>query len=224
MRRVFPIVPATRSVSAMTAAIDHLVYAVPDLDSAVEELDERLGVRPAGGGRHDGWGTRNALLDVDGGTYLEVIGPDPSQPDPDGPRLFGVDDLVEPRLVAWAARTTEIDATAEHARQTGFDPGPSAAGSRIRPDGVVLSWRLTVPPATGVTVLPFLIDWGDSPHPSVHAPKGVVLEGLAAEHPDPVGTAAKLAAIGVDIAVTPGPQPLLLARLRTSDGRLVELS
>ena len=42
--------------------IDHLVYAVPDLQAAVADVTERFGVRAQSGGRHIGLGTHNALL------------------------------------------------------------------------------------------------------------------------------------------------------------------
>jgi hypothetical protein len=42
--------------------IDHLVYAAPDLTTAVADLEDRFGVRAQAGGRHIGLGTRNAPL------------------------------------------------------------------------------------------------------------------------------------------------------------------
>jgi Glyoxalase-like domain len=42
--------------------LDHLVYAAPDLATAVADLEEHLGVRAQAGGKHVGLGTHNALL------------------------------------------------------------------------------------------------------------------------------------------------------------------
>ena len=42
--------------------------------------------------------------------YLEIIGPDPDQPQPVGGRWFGIDRLTAPRIVTWAIRTADIDA------------------------------------------------------------------------------------------------------------------
>ena len=83
--------------------IDHLVYATPDLAAAVADIEERFGVAPTPGGAHVGLGTFNALLGLGGRTYLEIVGPDPAQPEPVNPRPFGIDDLTEPSLVAWCA-------------------------------------------------------------------------------------------------------------------------
>ncbi|HXM54087.1 MAG TPA: VOC family protein [Candidatus Dormibacteraeota bacterium] len=202
--------------------IDHVVYGVADLDAGVEELAERLGVRPAAGGRHVGRGTHNALLGLGGAAYLEVIAVDPEQPPPAGPLPFGLDRLRLPRLVGWASRTTEIDRRRAEAVSRGHDPGEVRTMSRRRPDGSLLEWRLTRDaPDPSRLVVPFLIDWGASPHPSESAPAGARLVELRAEHPDPGAVQAELAALGVTLPVDEGPEPALVATLETPRGRVV---
>ncbi|MEE8338088.1 MAG: VOC family protein [Dehalococcoidia bacterium] len=203
--------------------LDHLVYAAPDLDAAVDELERRLGVRAAPGGRHPARGTYNALLSLGDGAYLEIIAPDPQQPDPDASRSFAVDQLDAPLLRTWAAKAPDIEQRVARARAAGYDPGDPRAMSRERPDGVTLSWQLTASglPAGGWLV-PFLIDWGDSPHPAGSAPEGVTVESLRAEHPQPETVRPLLDALEVELDVTTGPAPRLVARLNTPRG-LVEL-
>ena len=48
------------------AVVDHLVYGVPDLADGCDDMERRLGVRPAPGGRHAGLGTANALVAIGG--------------------------------------------------------------------------------------------------------------------------------------------------------------
>ena len=87
----------------MLARIDHLVYATPDLDPGIEEIERALGVRATPGGQHPGRGTRNALIALGPTSYLEIIAPDRNQQPPREPRSFGIDELKDSRLVAWAA-------------------------------------------------------------------------------------------------------------------------
>ena len=202
--------------------VDHIVYGVEDLQAGIEELAERLGVRAAPGGKHVGRGTHNALLALGGDSYLEIIAPDPDQPEPASPVAFALDRIPLPRLVGWAMPVTDIERWAEQARVRGCDPGPVQAMSRRRPDGVLLEWRLTRhPPDPSRLVLPFLIDWGSSPHPSQASPTGVTLVNLRAEHPSPVDVRRMLAALDVDLAVHEGAEAVLVATLDSPRGRVV---
>lgn len=164
--------------------IDHLTYAAADLDDAVNDLEGRFGVRAAAGGSHPGLGTRNALLALGSNTYLEVIAPDPDQPAPTMPRPFGIDGLPKSRLAGWALATEGIDRAVAPARTHGYDPGDAIDMSRIPPTGTTLRWRLTLN-ALGGGPVPFLISWGDTPHPARAAPAGLVLESFRIEHPRP---------------------------------------
>ena len=58
--------------------VDHLVYATPDLEASLNNLEKLLGVRAAAAGQHPGRGTRNALLRLGEDSYLLIDGPDPS--------------------------------------------------------------------------------------------------------------------------------------------------
>ena len=89
--------------------VDHLVYGTPDLNRGIEEIEKLLGVRATPGGKHPGRGTHNALLGLGPTTYLEIIAPDPEQPQPKTPRPFGLDGLKQPGLIAWAAKGIKLD-------------------------------------------------------------------------------------------------------------------
>lgn len=178
--------------------IDHLVYAVPDLAEAVVDIENRFGVAPSPGGAHVGLGTFNALLGLGGRTYLEIIGPDPAQPDPDLPRPFGIDDLTEPRLVSWCASPNRpLADVVQVARAAGYDPGDVLPMTRRRQDGVVLEWSLTSTTLAESEggVLPFFIDWGRTAHPSESIPVGGTLVSLDLFHPQPRSIDIVLSAI-----------------------------
>jgi Glyoxalase-like domain len=200
--------------------IDHLVYAAPDLATAIAEVAERFGVRAQAGGKHIGLGTHNALLALGPQTYLEIIAPDPEQPEPSVPRPFGVDGIRHGGLVSWALACDDIDAAAAQARCHGYDPGDVTGGQRAGPTGTVLRWRLTLNAMAG-GVVPFLISWGDTEHPATSAPPGLTLESFHLEHPDPPSLAPLLTALGADVEVKPATVPALVAHLSGPNGTKV---
>jgi hypothetical protein len=82
--------------------IDHIVYGVPRrLAQTVAWVAGLTGAQPARGGSHEGMGTANFLMGLGAGAYLEIIGPDPDQPQPVGGRWLGIDRLTAPRIVTW---------------------------------------------------------------------------------------------------------------------------
>ncbi|SEE68999.1 VOC family protein [Ruania alba] len=199
--------------------LDHLVYAGPDLQVLVEEVHELTGVRPVAGGSHEGRGTANALLGLGEGRYLELLGPDPEQGEPDRPRPLRVDQVTAPTMVGWAVRPTDIEAVAASARDSVYDPGPVAPMSRRTTDGDLLSWRLTPPEGGLEGAIPFLIDWQDTPHPSGALP-GVELTSLTLEHPDPDQVRPALDALGALelVQLRAGERLRIVAELDTPRG------
>jgi hypothetical protein len=180
-------------------------------------LHERFGVKAAAGGKHVGVGTHNALLALGPRTYLEVIAPDPDQPDPPTPRPFGLDALSAPKLTAWAVGCDDIEVALNRARARGYDPGAAVEMTRTTPDGHTLRWRLTTN-AVGGGPVPFLIDWGDTPHPSRSAPAGLELTRFEIEDPDPESLTPILHAVGADVTVTSRSTPGLVAEVRSPNG------
>jgi len=204
---------------ALPSNVDHLVYATPDLAAGVAHVEKLLGVKAVPGGQHPGWGTRNALIGLGDQTYLEIIGPDPDQPKPAQPRRFGIDDLKAPRLVTWAAKGADLQSIVASTKARRIDLGQVQSGSRRRPDGVLLSWQLTVSASlNGDGIVPFFIDWGATPHPASALPKGCKLIGLRAVHPNPERVHAMLVGIGLNVPVEAGAAPALIALISTPRG------
>lgn len=202
--------------------LDHLVWAGPDLFAAVADFEELTGVAPTPGGQHLGLGTRNFLASLGDSSYLEIIGPDPQQPEPSRARPFGIDTLDRPRLVAWAIRAQDLDERVAAARAAGWDPGNVVSMSRRRPDGVLLEWQLTIKAQTQVVEpVPFLIDWGATETPAATAVDGLELVELSAGHPEPESLAASLAAVGAELTIEAAAEPGLSALLRTPRGETV---
>ncbi|ALV32641.1 VOC family protein [Streptomyces sp. CdTB01] len=196
-------------MNAIPAHLDHLVLATPDLAATVADFTRRTGVAPAPGGAHVGRGTRNFLVALGGCSYLEIIGPDPEQTEPDGPRPFAVDDLTAARTVTWAVSPPDLDAAVAAARARGYDPGDIRPMSRRRPDGTLLRWRLTDGDTQHPSgLVPFLIDWGSAVHPSASGLPVTPLLRLSASAPDPAELRPLLAAVDAELPVTVGPVAL----------------
>ena len=205
----------------LISRIDHIVYATPDLNRGVEEIEKLLGVRATAGGQHPGRGTRNALIALGPTAYLEIIAPDPDQPPPEEPRPFGIDGLKESRLVAWFVKGRDLERLRNDAVSKGVPFGKVRSGSRRRPDGVQLSWQFTDPwAAVGNGIVPLFIDWGDSPHPAVTAPKGATLVSLRAQHPDEQGVRKMLDHLGIDLPLERGESPALITVIEAPRGRV----
>lgn len=206
---------------SLRARVDHLVYATPDLEMTIRQVESQLGVRAAPGGQHPGRGTRNALIALGPGRYLEIIGPDPEQPKPEAPRPFGIDLLRAARLVAWAAKTGDVAGQVREASAHGVTLGAPTPGSRRRPDGVMLTWQYTNPQVVVADgLVPFFIDWGSSPHPSLSAATGVSLVDLRAEHPRPEEVEKLLKGAGIPLNVRRGSAPALVATVDCPRGRI----
>jgi hypothetical protein len=198
-------------MNAHPGLLDHVVLATPDLEAPVADFARRTGVRPVPGGAHPGRGTRNYLVSLGGSGYLEIIGPDTDQPEPPLPRPFGIDRLTGPRTVTWAISPPDLDRTVARAHAVGYDPGPVLPMSRRRPDGTLLSWRLTsFDTAHPSGLVPFLIDWTGSAHPTQATLPQTPLLDLSARTPDPDGVRALILSLGTSLPMNSGPLRLSL--------------
>jgi hypothetical protein len=201
----------------MDLALDHLLYAGPDLERLERELARVSGVPPAPGGRHEGMGTRNALLGLGADAYLELIAPDPDQAG--GPFAEALADLNAAELHAWCVRTDDPDALATRIEASGLGVTRREMG-RATPEGEELRWELLLPTGHAwAGAAPFFIAWGATPHPSLRLTGPVRLRHLAVLHGDADGLSAWLADVGVAtgghgaVRVEPAPGRSLRADL-----------
>ena len=189
----------------------------------MDSIESQLGIRPILGGQHPKWGTHNALLSL-GDSYLEVVAPDPSLKKPK--RGTWIDQFLDqgPRLSSWVLQTTDIEKLYNQSKEAGISFGDIESGQRQKPDGTLLKWKLTDPYAMPYEgKLPFLIDWGTTPHPSLSAPLAGTLKDLIIIHPSSKKLKKDLKEIGINLSVSLGSEPLLKAIIETQKG-LIELS
>ena len=203
----------------LPSGIDHLVYAVSDLNRGMAEIEKLLSVRPVIGGRHPQYGTHNALLSLGSGTYLEIIARDPSLPVPQQGALVDLSAEEAPRLITWVFRPDDIVQASLDAREAQIGLGPIQTGSRERPDGSVLSWKLSDPYAMPMNgAIPFLIHWGETPHPSGALPTAGTLVGLTIEHPLAGKVQQAMSVLGAEVSVIAAKEFRLSAKIETANG------
>ena len=206
----------------MLAELDHIILGINDLESGVAWVEERTGVRAAFGGVHPGRGPRNALLALGPSCYLEIIAPDPQQ---SAPTWFAsLRTMSEPRLMGWAAHTSDLTALAQAVVEAGFAISEPQEGARSRPDGRVLTWKLFHLRHDRGGLLPFFIEWArDAVHPAKDAPSGCGLKSFYLESPKAREWARMCRMLGVDVQIQAGDKLRLLARLAGPKGE-VELT
>jgi Glyoxalase-like domain len=201
--------------------LDHILWAAPDLAAGEKIIEALTGVAPARGGAHPGFGTRNSLIGLDLGVYLEIISPDPGQ-DLKGNRGGAIAALPRPGVMTFAIRTDDLDALSAAARREGLSLQGPVAMSRNRPDGVRLDWTiLYLEDSRFGEAIPFVIDWGASPHPSESVPAGCQLRSFAVLHPEADELARLYDALDIPVPVKRAAYPGFVAELTSPNGDVV---
>lgn len=141
---------------------DHIAIACTDLAVASAALSSQLGAPLQPGGRHDRYGTHNALLGM-GDLYLELIALDTAAAPTGHAAWFDLDRFTGPaRPANWICRTDDLPAAIAAA--------PVATGPAVSLSRGDLKWQITVPqdgslPLSGA--MPTLIRWEPgTPHPT----------------------------------------------------------
>ena len=210
---------AEASSGRVPATLDHIILGCTDLDAGIELVFSRLGVRATPGGVHPGAGTKNALLSLGTRRYLEIMAPDPSQPD--SPDVRDVRTLKQPALVGWAEHRDHLEEFAGVLHAAGIDSAGPAPGSRRRPDGTVLDWKSLALKQDEHGILPFFIEWGaSSVHPSADSPQGCGIDSLEITTPNPVSLRTLSQKLDMDVAIGQSQTPRLIAHLHGPAGSL----
>jgi len=210
--------------------LDHLSYVAGSegLAACVQRLGAKLGASFSDGGLHPSFGTRNFLLPLTEGCYLEVVA---ALDHPAVDRApFGR--LVRARAeegggwLAWAVRVDDIAPIEQRLNR------PAADGHRVRPDGFDLRWRqIGVLDTTDDPQLPYFISWtsDDEHHPGAASSSSVRLSRLAIagdEHTVDAyldtTSAHPLDGVDVDwVSTLDGERGLVTATFETSKGTVV---
>ena len=222
---VMPMLTRGDAADSVPEKLDHILLGCNDLERGIKFVEQRSGVRAAFGGVHPGRGTHNALLSLGERHYLEIIAPDPAQPDSKNVRRSQLEKLAEPRLVGWAAHPGDLRWFAKKLEQAGLAFEGPTPGSRKRPDGRMLRWQTLTLNQDASGLLPFFIEWSaDSPHPAADSPAGCRLMRFALATPEPGKLAKTLALLSLEVPIAKGQEPQLRAMLRGPKGNLELMS
>lgn len=195
--------------------LDHLAVAGETLEEAVAHTEDALGITLGPGGSHARYGTRNRLIGLEDGLYLEAIAIDPEAQPQELPRWFNLDQFTGPaRLSNWILRSGDL-ATEKRLL-------PPHAQRHVQMQRGDLSWLMTVP-ADGLlpydNLFPAVLQWQADP-PAARLPQsGCRLTRLVLSHPDAPDLKAVLDRILSDprIAVETG-EPAMIAEFDTPHG------
>jgi hypothetical protein len=197
--------------------IDHVIVGVADLNRGMDQFEQLTGVRPVIGGESPGRGTRNALVSLGNGRYLELLAPrsdTSSSADIDVLRR-----LKHLTPLRWVVSTSQPEVTVGHLRQLGYQISDPLPGSRMKPDGTTLKWvrfRITKPE---LEQAPALICWDSlSLHPSIDSPTGCDLTDLTLVVSSQAPYQRLLEALPVGVGIRKGNRPRLEVTLSCPKG------
>jgi hypothetical protein len=159
--------------------LDHISFAAgpAGLEKTAEYLSQLLGEEFVDGGNHPRFGTRNRVLGLAGGQYLEVVSVLDHPASDKAPFGQAVRSRAESGggWLGWVIAVDDISQVESRLER------PSVPGNRHRPDGVELRWRqIGVKGLQSDPQLPFFIQW-ETPaeeHPSTSASGRIRLAGL----------------------------------------------
>lgn len=147
--------------------LDHLSYActTSEIADVVQRIGSDLGGTFVDGGRHPSFGTRNFILPLAGGCYIEVV----SALDHPAALKAPFGQAVHRRAEhggGWLSWVLAVDDIGPVEQRFGREAAP---GKRIRPDGVELCWQqIGILNTLDRPEVPFFVHWDcpDTEHPS----------------------------------------------------------
>lgn len=209
-----------RSGGASGVQIDHIILGIDDLERGVAEFEAKTGVRPVFGGVHPGRGTHNALASLGGGTYIEILAPNPAEARA-GAMTAGLATMTALTPIGWALAATDLADVKRRAEAGGVTTTQVMSGARNLPDGSRLEWMTIGVTAPAHDWAPFFIQWGDPAlQPARTAPAGCTLESVALADPIPDALRTLFGAVGFEMTVAQAGQARMTITLQCPKGRV----
>jgi catechol 2,3-dioxygenase-like lactoylglutathione lyase family enzyme len=143
----------------MLLGLDHAIIAVRDLAQARGQLERALGLTVTPGGEHPGMGTHNAIVRL-GTEYLEILAVRDPQEATRNEKGRALQEFLarEEGLLGFAISSDNLERDVVDVAARGIALDGPHPGSRLRPDGSLITWKTSSPPGDPWgRRLPFLI-------------------------------------------------------------------
>ncbi len=146
--------------------LDHVSYAVRDSEIAdtVQRLGAELGAAFIDGGKHPRFGTRNFILPLGAGMYVEVVSALDHPAAENAPFGRAVRERAEAGggWLGWVVQVPALEPIEERLGRS------AAIGHRVRPDGTDITWQqIGILDLLETPHVPYFIKWDNSEqHPS----------------------------------------------------------
>ncbi len=199
-------------------SLDHVIWAVPDLEDYVVRFEELTSIKPVYGGEHTNGVTANYLVSLGPCIYLEIVGPKPGVT----PEMLGDRAATYAREhVAGFALGADLDNVPEELAKLTL--GERSEGGRNKPDGSALSW-VTAGLSDfdfGPDKFQFVIDWTSEPHPATTAAEGGEIIRLTIANPQVTGLREIVETNRLPIVLQPSGIPNIWLTINTPRGSVI---
>ena len=202
--------------------IDHIVYAVSNLEEAMQQFEQLTGIAPIFGGYHTTQGTKNALVNLGNSCYLELLAVDKDNTAITPPRWMGIDLITTSQVTRWSLKTTNSNKDSKIVKEYDASMGKIQGGQRKMTNGELLVWDMVMPLATpAIELIPFMTDWQQSTtHPTLQLPQQGALVDLQLIHPMPSRLQPILDKLEVKLTVVRGRESAIRVAIQCPAGRI----
>ncbi|MEM6898545.1 MAG: VOC family protein [Pseudomonadota bacterium] len=194
--------------------VDHIGYVAPDIDAAIDQIEDQTGVRPMVVGIFGA--QKRAVLRLGDEAFLEILGPAPGTTEPLDPLMQAAVELPEPQILFWYMAVSDFDTYANHTASVGhalqMEQTVNRGGYHYRiagPDGII-----------NAPVVPWVIHWMAKMQELANAPSIGTLKTIQLHHPEPNRIQPVLNRLQIDLQVEDGARPMVALEIETANGML----
>lgn len=148
-------------------ALDHIVVAAKDPEQSAKAFAVKHNVQTLQGGKHENWGTYNYLAYFANNCYMEWLGiyDKNKAMNAENPLVHQLITVLEKNQEVpfqFAFRTKNMNKHVKHFEKNAIPFIGPFDGSRRKPNGSMLEWKMLFPMTDKENFYPFIIEWGET--------------------------------------------------------------